>query len=78
MPPDITRGETRKKKTVHLHNSIHDIVSREALGQPAREKDLPKNDPTTIKIQLQPESQYKQHKGHHKSIKFRRSRKLHH
>ena len=37
-----------------------------------------KNDSTTIKTQLHPESQHKRHKGHPMSIKFRRLRRLHH
>ena len=44
------------------------MVGRVTLIQPARGKDPPKNDPTTIKTQLHPKSQHKWHKGHHKSI----------
>ena len=58
----------------HLHNSIQDMVGRVTLSQPAAGKNTPKNDPTTIKTQIQPESQ---HKWHPKSSKFR-SRRLHH
>ena len=45
--------------------------------QPAGGKNEPQNDPTTIKTQLHPESQYKWHKGHPKNIKFMRSRRMH-
>ena len=34
------------------------------FSQPAGKKDPPKKDPTTIKTQLHPESQHKQHEGH--------------
>ena len=47
-------------------------------NQPAGGKEPPKNDPTTGNAQLYPESQHKWHKGHPKSILFRRSRRLHH
>ena len=62
----------------HLHNSIQDVVGRVTLSQSAGGKDPPKNDPTKIKAQLHPGSQHKEHKGYPKSIKFRRSRRLHH
>ena len=62
----------------HLHNMIQDVVGRMTLSQPAGGKDPPKNNPTTIKTQLHPENQHKWHKGHPKSIMFRRSRRLHH
>ena len=62
----------------HLHNSMKDAVGGVTLSETAGEKDPPKNGPTTTKTQLHPESQYKRHKGHPRSIKFRRSRRLHH
>ena len=62
----------------HLHNSIQDVVGGVTLSQPAGGKDPPKKDPTTIKLQTHPESQHKWHKGHPKSMRFRRSRRLHH
>ena len=61
---------------LHLHNSTEDLVGGVTLSQPAKGKDLPKKDPTTIKTQLHPENQHKRHKGHPKSIKFRRSKRL--
>ena len=60
-----------------LHNDIQDVVGSMTLSQSAGGKDPPRNDSTTIKTQLHPESQHKWHKGHPKSIKFR-SRRLHH
>ena len=74
----MSRVEDPEARLQHLHNSIHDVVGGVTLSQPAGGKDPPKKDPTTIKTQLLPESQYKWHKGHPKSIKFRRSRRLHH
>ena len=62
----------------HLYNSTQDMLGTVTLSEPAREKDPPKKDPTTIKTKLHPESQHKRHKGHPKSIKFRRSRRLPH
>ena len=62
----------------HLHNNIQDMVGRVTLSQPAGGMDPRKNNPTIIKSQLHPENQHKWHKGHPKSIKFRRSRRLHH
>ena len=83
-PSDITRGRARNKKIiinkknpVNLHNSIRDMVGRVTLSQPAGGKNTTKNDPTTTKTQLQQDSLHKWHKGHPKSIKFRRSRRLH-
>ena len=37
------------------------------LSRPAGGKEPPKNDPTTIKTQLHPESQHKKHIGHPKA-----------
>ena len=39
-------------------------------------KDSPKNDTTKIRTQLHPQKKHTWHKGHPKSIKFRRSRRL--
>ena len=58
--------------------SIQDLVGGVTLSQPAGGKDPPKKDPTTNKTQLHPQNQHKRHKGHPKSIKFRRSKRLHH
>ena len=62
----------------HKHSNTQDVVGGVTLSQPAGGKDLPKNDPTTIKTQLHAKSQLKQPKGHPKSIKFRRSKRLPH
>ena len=62
----------------HLKNSIQDVVGGVTLSQPARGKNPPKNDPTTIKPQLHPGSQLKQHKGNPKSFRLRGSSRLHH
>ena len=61
-----------------LYNSIQDVVNGVTLSQPARGKNPTKNIPTKTKIQLQPESPHKQHKGHPKSIQLRRTKRLHH
>ena len=62
----------------HLHNSIQDVVGGVTCSQTAGGKNPPKDDPTTIKTQLHPQSQHKWHKGCPKSIKFKISRRLHH
>ena len=61
----------------HQHNSIQDVVGRMTFSESATGKDPPKNIPTTIKTQLHPERQHRQYNGHPKSIKFRRSSRLH-
>ena len=62
----------------HLQNSIQDLMGGVTLRQSAEGKGPPKNDSTTIKTQLHPESQHKHPEGHPKSNKFRRSRRLDH
>ena len=62
----------------HLHNSTQDVMERVTFNQLARGKTPLRNDPTIIKTQLHPESQHKWHKGRSKTIKVRRSRRLHH
>ena len=59
---------------MHLYNCIQDMVGRLTLSQPTRGKDTPKNDLKTAKTQLHPESSHKWHKGHYKSIRFRRTK----
>ena len=51
------------------------MVSGVTLSQPARGKDPTKNDAAS-KPNYIPERQHKEHKGHPKAIKFRRSRRL--
>ena len=59
-----------------LHNSTQDVVVAVTLSQLAGVKDQPKNDPTTIKTQLYPETQHNQYKENPKIIGFRRSKRL--
>ena len=54
-----------------------DVVGGVTLSQQAGGKDPPKNDPATIKTHLHPENQPIWHKGHPKSFKLRKSRRLH-
>ena len=43
------QGWIQKEKTVHLYNTIQDVVNRVTLSQPKGGKDPPKKEPTTTK-----------------------------